>query len=251
MRNFIVQFRSRFVNWFSYERECLLVVFGFPALAVMLYVGTVKQLNAGGTPIVFDLSGNGIIDITGHNSSREKLYTVFSVGSYVEFDIFGTGTPIQVDWIEGGKDAFLVDLRNGIPEAASGVHLFAAGEDQNGKWFENGFEKLATLDTNSDGSVNGNELEGLALWRDDGDAIMQSTEILELSVYEISSIPTKYSVQIGTYGLEQMVSYVDTADGQMYIEDIWFLTSDQPTQLDGFLGAVFHPFSSISKKISG
>jgi len=229
-------------KWNGYRFDCMCAALCLPLLTIVLYFGTVKQLEAGGCPIVFDLSGNGEIDITGHNSSEQKLYTLFSIGRYVSFDIFGSGDETEIDWIEPNKDAFLVDLRKGFPKKANGNHLFGVANGEDGDSFQNGFEKLATLDKNKNGSVEGPELNGIALWKDNGDAIMEKSEIIQLSEIKILSIPTKPLNKVEKYGFQTLYNNAYTENGNIYFEDIWFMNSGQPTRLDQIVGWFLHPF---------
>ena len=221
----------------NYRFDCLCAALCLPVLSIGLYFGTVKQLVAGGCPIVFDLSGNGKIDITGHNSTQEKLYTLFSIGRYVKFDIFASGEEIEIDWLQPNKDAFLVDIREGFPERATGRHLFGtASSKDDGESYDNGFKKLATLDADMNGLVEGAELDGLALWRDNGDAIMDKEEVLQLSDYDVTSIPVQHQTKSASYGFLSTFAYADTGSGRIYIEDVWFMNSGQPTDTDIFVG---------------
>ncbi len=222
-----------------------LVALALPLMSVVLFLGTVKQIEAQACPLVLDLSGNGRIDITGHNTAREKLYTVFSIGKYVSFDIFGNNQPLDIDWVAPNTDAFLVDFRSGVPEKITGANLFgqSTGDTDTGENFADGFQKLKSLDKNSDGVVSGKELKGVKLWKDNGDAVLAPKEIIELSVFGISSIPAYGNEAIGSYGAKQLVNTVHSTIGEIYMEDIWFMSSEQPPHLDTVMGRALHFFS--------
>lgn len=224
----------------------LVLAVGFPALAAVLFVGSIKQSNeAAGCPIVFDLNGNGYIDTVGHMSSQEKVYSVFSIEKYVNFDIFATGEPREIDWISGGKDAFLIDLSNGIPDGnLTGLHLFGTvGQTENGEieTYEHGFQKLAKLDLNGDQTISGDELENLALWKDDGDGQFEETELVQLDDIGVVAIPTSPSIEPGPYGSEVISAFASTTDGsRMYIEDVWFMTPEDPLDEHRRIGRFFN-----------
>lgn len=230
------------------KRSCNLLMVAFPILSLFMFVFSIKQTMAGGCPIVFDLNNNRKIDIIGHTSTREKLYTLFSIGKYVEFDIFANGTLTKIDWIKPSTDGLLIDLRNGIPKGnLTGTHLFGnvGFNSGDGTIFQNGFEKLATLDKNGDGKISDKELLGLALWVDNGDAVFDETEVEYLSDHQIKSIPTSFTPEIGAYGAPKMSSFATTeGSNTIYIEDIWFMTPQDASESDQLFGTFLARFRS-------
>ena len=129
------------------------------------------------SPIIFPLeessSCSDLIDSTRH----------------VGFDLDGTGDPVSWPWIRPTA-AFLVwdPLNEG--RITSGRQLFG-----NVTWWmfwENGYRALEALDDNDDGWLNGNELTGIAIWRDiDADAVSDPGEVAPAatSVDKIAVIP--------------------------------------------------------------
>lgn len=238
-------------RWLSYKWQCRVSVSVFPVLSVFLFMGTVRQLDADGCPLALDLNGNGFIDITGHVQTQDKLYTLFSlVGfgqpAFVSFDIFANGEHVFVDWITPHTDAFLVDLRYGIPEKIDGSYLFgtAGFSDDPRQGFADGFAKLAVLDTDGSGFVEGAELTGLALWKDDGDGLLAEGEVVTLDSQRIIALPVQGTREreYSPYELEKHFAYARTApaegqsfSGRVYVEDIWFMLSTQPHWVDQFL----------------
>lgn len=220
----------------SLNASCATLALSFPALALGLFLVSVKQsTEAEGCPIAFDLNGNGYIDITGHTSTQEKVYSLFSIENYVMFDIFGDGTPVEIDWIQGDADALLVDLSDGIPEGnLTGMHLFGTvgrAADGSQEFYDNGFQKLVLKDTDGDRILTGAELDGLALWRDNGDAQFDPSELVQLADLDIVSISTIAETTAGPYGSDVLASGATTADGRkIYTEDIWFMTSGEPLE---------------------
>ncbi|MEP1443930.1 MAG: hypothetical protein ABJK39_13050 [Hyphomicrobiales bacterium] len=227
-------------------KSCTLLLISFPLLALLMFVFSIKQTVASGTPIVLDISGNGKIDITGHTTTRQKLYTLFSIEQYVKFDIFNRGEMSQIDWIAPDTDAFLIDLREGHPSGnLTGKHLFgtagfSSNSDDEGFEFENGFEKLATLDLNQDGKLSGDELTGLALWKDDGDALFEPNEHVKLSDHKIVSISVTFEKSSGAYGAPKLTSEATTeSSSSIYVEDIWFMTPNDVARYDRIFGRFF------------
>ncbi len=98
--------------------------------------------------------------------------------------------------------------------------------DEGGK-YANGYEKLALLDTNADGEISGDELNGLDVWIDDGDAKVEDGEIKTLEELEITSISTQMTEATGLDGKMHMESVATKADGsEIMTEDVWFTSSD-------------------------
>ncbi len=215
-----------------------------PALAAVMYVTTVKQLEAGGTPIVIDLNGNGKIDIIGHTSSRLKLYTLFSAGSFVNFDIDSDGAPNYIDWLKPNTDGFLINSRAAFAKGnIDGSYLFGNStvtELTQDIFFSNGFERLAALDSNGDAILSGSELENLSIWIDDGDAQFKVSEMHPLSKFKIVEIAVNYRKEKGPYDLEMLVSHAFTSDNkQLYLEDIWFMEQNQMPFIDQMMARFF------------
>ena len=107
-------------------------------------------------PIVLDLDGDGKLEASNGNYLPHSLCVPES--ELVAFDINADGFEELVEWV-GANDGLLVhDITN---NEVSGKNLFG---DING--FKDGFEQLATLDTNKDGALTGEELAGLSVWQD-------------------------------------------------------------------------------------
>jgi hypothetical protein len=127
-------------------------------------------------PIVIDLNNNGVIDLT-------------SAQQGVNFDLLGTGRAVQTAFVTGG-DAFLALDRNGDGVINSGKELFG---DQNGA--ANGFEELRKFDANNDGRIDAQDpvFNQLRLWRDNGDGVSSSDELLSLGDAGITAIDLGYT----------------------------------------------------------
>ena len=175
------------------------------------------------SPITFDLSGDGQINVTGETSSIDKGISN-TIGATVQFDIDADGELDTIEWIDGSGDGLLVDNRDGnAANDMDGSRLF--GEE--GGTYANGYEKLAQLDTNNDGQLTGDELTGLDVWIDDGDAKVEDGEMKTLAELDITSISTQMTETTGLDGKMHMESTATTADGSTIMtEDVWFTTTD-------------------------
>jgi hypothetical protein len=126
-----------------------------------------------GSPLVLDLSGDGI-----QPTSPE---------SGVSFDLMSTG-PLQTSWVSG-DDALVALDRNGNGRIDNGTELF--GEVTGGQPRENGFGALADLDSNANGRVDPADrmYDRILLWQDhDGDGISHANELTPLAGAGIQSL---------------------------------------------------------------
>lgn len=135
------------------------------------------------SPIAFDLNNDGKIGVTGPSSAQVRVDG--TIGDTVLFDIDGDGCLDRIEWLNGDGDALLIDNRDGLAIGdMDGTRLF--GDE--GGLFANGYDKLEILDTNEDGVLTGDELNGLQLWVDDGDALLRADELRNLSDFGITSV---------------------------------------------------------------
>ena len=126
-------------------------------------------------PLVLDLNGDGQLNLT-------------TASGGARFDLLGTGQPVQTAFVTGG-DAFLALDRNGNGWIDSGRELFG---DQNGA--ANGFEELRKFDDNGDSVIDSRDavFASLRLWRDNGDGISKTHELLSLQEAGVSAIRLDY-----------------------------------------------------------
>lgn len=143
------------------------------------------------SPIALDLDGDGKIGLT----MRET-----------RFDLDGDGEADSLrQWFAPG-DGILVDK--------SDLSLFG---DEGGRYAD-GYAKLALRDQDRDQQLQGDELKGLALWLDNGDAKFERSELRALVDFGIVSLDLRH---------ENYVSTADTASGaQIRVEDVWLFAND-------------------------
>ncbi len=127
--------------------------------------------DAGITPIVIDLDGDGI-----------RTTSLAAAGG--SFDLFGNGSAIQSGWIAAGE-AFLAVDKNGNGKIDSIGELF--GGNAKGA----GFAQLAAYDSNGDGVVDANDsaFADLRVWRDaNGNHQTDAGELMTLAEAGVRSL---------------------------------------------------------------
>jgi len=104
----------------------------------------------------------------------------------VAFDADGSGLKRRWTWIT--KDAgWLVYDPMGRRDIGSGLQLF--GKVTFWLFWETGYDGLASLDDNGDGTLTGGELKGLAIWQDaHGDGVCDPAEVKPLAEYGIVAV---------------------------------------------------------------
>ena len=178
-----------------------------------VFTGTYKTHS----PVALDLNRSGAIETTG--SSTAKVRHSGAVGKTVSFDINGDGAREKIEWLSGNGDGLLVDDRDGgAAKSMNGNRLFG---DANGQ-YSSGYEKLAKLDANGDGSLAGAELSGLKVWQDNGDAKVQAGEMKSLAEVGVDQISTQRNDVANANG-ETLMQSVAQQNGQSILtEDVWF-----------------------------
>ncbi|MCP1472373.1 Ca2+-binding RTX toxin-like protein [Sphingobium sp. OAS761] len=166
-------------------------------------------------PLVIDLDGDGV--------------TLIALeGSNTRFDIDGDGAVERVGWA-GPNDGLLVldDNQNatvdGINELIGNTHV-------------DGFDELATLDTNADGKIDQQDTDfsKLLIWRDaNGDGISSSSELLTPTQAGIASFNLSYTNsgnEIGGSVIARVGSYTLIAGGQRAMASVQFATDETVTR---------------------
>ena len=129
-------------------------------------------------PLILDLNGNGIFDIT-------------TIQDGVNFDLHVPGKKQAMAWTNG--DGFLFLDRNGNGIADNGLEFFG-----NSSEFEDGFEHLKAYDDNKDGflSKKDTQYQNVYIWNDfDMDGDCTSNEVVsleEFGVWSLSIVKTKF-----------------------------------------------------------
>ncbi|WP_316230624.1 hypothetical protein [Bradyrhizobium sp. SZCCHNR1051] len=104
----------------------------------------------------------------------------------VTFDVDGSGLGREWSWITP-KAAWLVSDPTRDGKITSGRQLF--GNVTFWMFWNNGYAPLAALDDDRDGVLTGNELAGLALWRDaNGNGVAAPGEVEPVSAYGIVAL---------------------------------------------------------------
>jgi hypothetical protein len=108
----------------------------------------------------------------------------------VAFDVDGSGLNRRWTWVT--KDAgWLVYDPKGRGDITSGLQLF--GNVTFWLFWEDGYHALASLDDDGDGLLTGDELKGLAIWRDAGrTGVCEPGEVRSLSDYGIVAVSCRF-----------------------------------------------------------
>ena len=109
----------------------------------------------------------------------------------VRFDADGTGLKKRWNWIT--KDAgWLVHDPRHTRKITSALQMF--GGVTFWMFWNNGYEALSSLDDNGDGTLTGEELIGLSIWRDvNGNGVSENDEVQTLSYWGIIGVSCQYS----------------------------------------------------------
>jgi hypothetical protein len=170
-----------------------------------------------GSPIVLDLTGDGIT-------------TQGSEGG-VQFDLYDVGRPVTTGWIAGG-DGLLVMDRNHDGKINGGGELFGTETPlSNGGKPTNGYIALAEMDSNADGIISGADtaFADLMVWVDGNlDGTSQAQELHSLSTLGIQELSLAARVNDtvdhgNIIGLISSYTMVDGTTRQM--ADVWFSTA--------------------------
>ena len=165
------------------------------------------------TPIVLDLDGDGRIEAS-EGKYMPHANTEFSKNA-VMFDFYGNGFPVMMEWV-GTNDGLL--CRPDADGTVKGTNLFGSA---NG--YKNGYDELASLDTNRDGALTGEELTGLMVWQDENhNGVADKDELKSLESLGITSIGVINKNLTGTY----------TRNGQSFRSFDWNPTIKQVQKIN-------------------
>lgn len=166
------------------------------------------------SPIAIDLPGLGKIVTTGVSTSpdvaRVKLGRLVTLAS-------AEGRARKMEWLTGNGQGFLVDNRDGrAAEDMSARRLFG-----NGQGFNSGYAKLESFDHSGEGVIKGADLDGLAVWIDDGDGVPKPEEIVPLTSLGISELSLKAEWKLDDQGKRHLQSYALRDGKKILTEDVW------------------------------
>jgi len=129
------------------------------------------------SPIVLDLSGTGKLDASG---GKWLPHNAFVPGAKTAmFDIEGNGFESLVEWV--GPNAGLLVMPGETNITVNSLFGNTGG-------YKDGYEKLASFDTNKDNKLSGNELNGFKVWIDNGDAKATTSELKSVASLGITEI---------------------------------------------------------------
>lgn len=126
---------------------------------------------------------------------RDRPDLVNPVGSSVRFDLDADGRPDQTGWISG-KSALLAFDRNQNGRIDNGSELFGEATPMaGGKFAANGYEALATLDTDRNGIIDQRDANfaNLLVWFDvNQDGVSQPHELKTLAAAGVTQVAVDF-----------------------------------------------------------
>jgi|GEM_PF-1235897 len=131
-----------------------------------------------GSPIILDLSGKGSPDLLAGPVWQFRDGKKMAIAALRDFDLDGTGKA-RWEWVGPGSGLLVWDPEHsGI--ITSGRQLF--GNWTWGQRWKDGYEPLATLDLDRNGSLEGRERDSIGVWVDaDGDGVSDPGEVRTLA----------------------------------------------------------------------
>jgi len=177
----------------------------------------VSHLAGFSSPLVLDLSGNGI--------------TTQSITAGAQFDLNATGQAVNTGWVTSSEGVLVYDPSNG--PITSGSQLFGTATIlPNGQTAANGFAALAAMDTNGDGVVTSADAgwSNLKVWvgETSTNGVVQGGQLESLDSLGIVQLNLSYTADptMNNGNLVGMISSFVTSNGQTHeMADVWFQTS--------------------------
>lgn len=155
--------------------------------------------------------------------ANADVFSLIDLKSDVAFDFSGQGERMQLGWLTD-KAAWLVWDPRHTGRIDSGFQMF--GSVTWIAFWDNGYMPLGSLDDNGDGKLAGDELAGLALWRDaNGNGISEPGEVKPLSDYKIVALHYSYARLSDTMWVA--ANGVEFADGSVRPTYDWLLHEPQ------------------------
>lgn len=178
--------------------------------------GLAGQASRNASPLILDLDGDGV--------------ETTPISDLTYFDHEGNGFAQRTGWVSP-DDALLVRDRNGDGKIGDGDELFGNNTSTSNGMASNGFQALASMDTNGDGIVDAQD-EGwneLRLWRDaNGNGVVDDGELMTLEQAGVAGLYTNYSnstyVDENGNQHKQIGKYLKTDGTVANMTDVWFAT---------------------------
>jgi tetratricopeptide (TPR) repeat protein len=121
-------------------------------------------------------------------NEASSLQSLVDPSARVRFDLDGSGRQLEWPWITRNA-AWLVFDPKQTGHITSSIQMF--GNRSFLLFCNDGYESLALLDDDANGSISGSELNGIALWRDlNSNGISDPGEVKSVSEYHITSLST-------------------------------------------------------------
>jgi serine-aspartate repeat-containing protein C/D/E len=173
------------------------------------------------SPIALDLNGDGVKSL--------------SVEAGVTFDLLNTGSKQNIGWIDS-RDGLLAVDTNGNGAIDNGNELFGGGVGE-------GFGKLASFDSNSDGFVDASDANfgALKVWKDsNSNGVTDAGELQGLSIFGISSLAVGYTKKFELDAQGNIMgerSFATTTNGnKIDTVDVYFQVAGQTSPAEGLIG---------------
>src|SRR5205085_10255493 len=120
-------------------------------------------------------------------------------------------------WLTGNGQGFLVDNRDGRAVAnMDGRRLFG-----NVDGFDDGYAKLEQFDHSETGVLQGDDLNGLAVWIDDGSATPTEANVVPVRKLGITQISVRPSREDDGHGNVLLRSWATVNGKHIITEDVW------------------------------
>lgn len=124
------------------------------------------------------------------SANKVNFQSLVDKRSHIAFDLDGSGLSRRWGWPKPDA-AFLVYDPERRSKITSGLQLF--GSSTFWVFWSSGYHALAALDDDSNGVLEGAELNGLALWRDaNSDGTSNAGEVRPLSDYHVRQVSTRF-----------------------------------------------------------
>ncbi|WP_267872151.1 calcium-binding protein, partial [Massilia niastensis] len=174
-----------------------------------------QQAEVTRSPLVLDLNGDGV--------------KTLGTWGEVHFDHDGNGFAERTGWTDPG-DGLLVLDKNSNGTIDNGAELFGNYTRlPSGATADNGFQALASHDSNADGKIDvaDKDFAALRVWKDaNSNGITDAGELITLAALGIKSIGLAYENQVVTdkNGNQHLQAgqYQDGSGGSHSIKDVWF-----------------------------